>query len=197
LREEEIIMTKANKAGSSQPGSGDNTGKATSTKGQTTANETKGDTMKKPPVQPTASSSLSSAAASTGQTSRSKQSGKGNRPAIGGTAVPGAKSTQPKVISNTNNPQQQQAESYNRTMRRRMQKLGAGPYGENPAVSAQERRQKRIERKKRKSEELRQQVTRGQRVNLSLGRRNTFFLIAVAVLLIAIIVIAILLHHPF
>ncbi|HLI05828.1 MAG TPA: hypothetical protein VKV40_04600 [Ktedonobacteraceae bacterium] len=190
-------MTKANKAGSPQPQSGDNMGKTTSSKGQTTTIRAKGDTMKKPPIQTSTASSLPGAAAPTGQTSRSKQSGKSNRPTIGGTAVPGAKSTQPKVISNTNNPQQQQAESYNRTMRRRMQKIGAGPYSENAAVSAQERRKKRIERKKRKSEELRQQVTRGQRVNLSLGRRNTIFLIGVAVLLIAIIVIAILLRHPF
>lgn len=152
--------------------------------------------MKKPPAQVNAASLLSNKAAPTGQTSGGKQSGKSNRPSVGGTAVPGAKSTQPKVISNTNNPQQQQAESYNRTMRRRMQKLGAGPYGENAVVSAQERRKKRIERKKRKNEELRQQVTRGPRVNLSLGRRNTYFLIGVAVLLVVIIVIAILLHHP-
>jgi preprotein translocase subunit SecF len=190
-------MTKANKAGSQQPGNGSNntgnSGKTTGTGGQAAA---KGDTMKKPTGQASASPP-SSAATEAGQTSKARQSGKSNRPAVGGTAVPGAKSTQPKVISQTNNPQQQQAESYNRTMRRRMQKLGTGPYSENPAVSAQERRQKRIERKKRKSEEIRQQVTRGPRVSLSLGRRNTYFLIGVAVLLVAIIVIAILLRHPF
>ncbi len=177
-------MTKANRADSPQPGNNNNAGK------------TKGDTMKKPTVQAAASLPLSDKAASAGQAG-SRQSGKSNRSTIGGTAVPGAKSTQPKVISNTNNPQQQQAESYNRTMRRRMQKMGTGPYGDNAAASAQERRQKRIERKKRKSEELRQQVTKGQRVNLSLGRRNTIFLISVAVLIVAIIVITILLRHPF
>ncbi len=57
---------------------------------------------------------------------QSRQSGKSNRPRVGGTATPGAKSTQPREV-NTTNPQQQQAESYNRTMRRRMEHLGTGP----------------------------------------------------------------------
>lgn len=150
--------------------------------------------MKKPTAQASTSSSASSA---TGQASKGKQSGKSNRSAIGGTAVAGAKSTQPRATSQSSNPQQQAAENYNRMMRRRMQKLGTGPYSENPAVTAQERRQKRIARKKRKSEELRQQVTRGQRINLRLGKRNTYFLIGVAVLLVAIIIVAIIIRHPF
>src|SRR5438105_661558 len=57
---------------------------------------------------------------------KSGQSGKSNRSRVGGTAIPGAKSTQPKEVTTTN-PQQQQAESYNRTMRRRMEHLGTGP----------------------------------------------------------------------
>ncbi len=150
--------------------------------------------MQKPTAQ---TSTTASEAAPAKPTSRGKQSGKSTRPVIGGTAVAGAKSTQPKVVAQSNNPQQQQAENYNRSMRRRMQKLGTGPYSENVAATAQERRQKRIERKKRKSAELRQQVTRGQRVNRSLGKRNTYFLIAVAALLVIIIVIAIIIRHPF
>lgn len=150
--------------------------------------------MKKPTAQ---ASTSSSAASATGQASKGKQSGKSNRSAIGGAAVAGAKSTQPRATSQSSNPQQQAAENYNRMMRRRMQKLGTGPYSENPAVTAQERRQKRIARKKRKSEELRQQVTRGQRINLRLGKRNTYFLIGVAVLLVAIIIVAIIIRHPF
>ena len=187
-------MTKANKAGSQQPGSGGkNTAQTTRTN---SASATGGDTMQKPSAQASASTP-SSATTAAKPASKGKQSGKSNRSTIGGTAVAGAKSTQPRVVPQSNNPQQQAAENYNRNMRRRMQKLGTGPYSENPATTAQERRQKRIERKKRKSAELRQQVTRGQRVNLNLGRRNTYFLIGVAALLVIIIVIAILVRHPF
>lgn len=132
---------------------------------------------------------------SSSNTGKSKQAGKGNKPFVGGSAVPGAKSTQPKVIT-SNNPQQQQAESYNRVMRRRMQKMGTGPYNDT-ASTMQEQRKKRIERKKQRSEELRQKVTRGPRPNLSLGRRNTIFLIVMAVIIIAIIVLAIIINHPF
>lgn len=191
-------MTKANKSGAQRPGSKNTSSGSAKTTGTSGSPTTGGDTMKKPTAQaPASTSTPSSTATGTGQTSKGKQGGKSNRSTIGGTAVVGAKSTQPRAASQSNNPQQQQAENYNRTMRRRMQKLGTGPYSENPAVTAQERRQKRIERKKRKSAELRQQVTRGQRVSLKLGKRNTYFLIGVAALLVVIIVIAILIRHPF
>jgi hypothetical protein len=174
-------MTKANRAGAQQPDDGGKSGAKAASTGRDP--EARGE-------------STPSGAAAAKPTSKGKQSGKSNRPVIGGTAVAGAKSTQPKAVAQSNSPQQQ-AENYNRSMRRRMQKLGTGPYSENLAVTAQERRQKRIERKKRKSAELRQQVTRGQRVNLSLGKRNTYFLIAMAALLVIIIVIAIIIRHPF
>src|SRR5260370_37949492 len=50
---------------------------------------------------------------------KGKQSVKNSQTRVGGTAGPGGKSTQPKESTSTD-PQQQQAESYNRDMRRRM-----------------------------------------------------------------------------
>lgn len=116
-----------------------------------------------------------------------------NRPHVGGTATPGAKSTQPKEIS-TSNPQQQQADSYNRTMRRRMEHLGTGP---NQGSTAQDQHKKRLEKRRKRIEERRAEVRKvaasGPR-KITIGRRNTYFLIAVAVLIVAIIVIAALLN---
>jgi|ERR1051326_8573302 cobalamin biosynthesis Mg chelatase CobN len=125
---------------------------------------------------------------------KGRQSGKSNRSRVGGTAVPGARSTQPKEI-NTSNPQQQQAESYNRTMRRRMEHLGTGPSEVSPI---QEQRKKRLEKRKRRIEERKQtvkKVTASAPSNITLGRRNTYFLIAVAAIIVAIIVIALVLNH--
>src|SRR5438067_10265090 len=81
---------------------------------------------KKPPTgqsaRPSPSASSSPRKARTGD--------KGGKPRIGGTAVPGAKSTMPKPPPTSNDPNQQQVESSNRTMRRRMQQLKTGPYAE-------------------------------------------------------------------
>src|SRR5947209_8709080 len=116
-----------------------------------------------------------------------------NRPRAGGTALPGAKSTQPKEIS-TSNPQQQQADSYNRTMRRRMEHLGTGP---NQGNTVQDQHKKRLEKRRKRIEERRAEVKKvaasGPR-KITIGRRNTYFLIAVAVLIVAIIVIAALIN---
>src|SRR5205809_500385 len=79
---------------------------------------------------------------------KGKQSAQSNQPRIGGTAAPGAKSTRPKEIT-SKSPQQQQAESYNRDMRRRMEHLGTGPA---QASSAKDPRQKRLEKRKRRAE---------------------------------------------
>src|SRR5436853_4300471 len=125
---------------------------------------------------------------------QSKQSGKSNRPRVGGTATPGAKSTQPREV-NTTNPQQQQAESYNRTMRRRMEHLGTGP---NQTSPLQDQRKKRLEKRKKRLEERRQtvrKVTAGAPRNIKLGRRNTYFLIAVAAIIVALIVLALVINH--
>src|SRR2546430_8721302 len=99
----------------------------------------------------------STAAPSEGNKTRSTT--KGPRSAIGGSAVPGAKSTMPKQSSASSNPREQQAESYNRQMRRRMEHLGTGAYDEGSrAQSAQQQRKKRIERKKQRLEEQRQEI---------------------------------------
>ena len=126
--------------------------------------------------------------------SKGEQSGKSNRSRVGGTAIPGAKSTQPKEVTTTN-PQQQQADSYNRTMRRRMEHLGTGP---SQTSTLQDQRKKRLDKRKKRLEERRQEVkkvTAGAPRNISLGRRNTYFLIAIAVIVIAIIIIAIVVNH--
>ncbi len=129
------------------------------------------------------------------------RTGKGSKPGskstesrVGGTALPGARSTQPREIK-ASNPQQQQAESYNRAMRRRMQQLGTTP-GQAPAIVQQ--RRKRIERRKKRIEERKQEVKKvaaSGPSRIALGRKNIYFLIGVALLIIAIIVIAFLVNH--
>lgn len=123
---------------------------------------------------------------------------KSNKSRIGGTAVTGAKSTQPKQITSTNNANQQQAESYNRTMRRRMEQLGTGPTSEEDrGKSLQDRRKKQIERRKERLEErradLRKSMPGGGR--LTLGSKNTYFIIAVVVIVVLLIVAFILLRQ--
>jgi preprotein translocase subunit SecF len=129
---------------------------------------------------------------------KSKQSGKSDKSRVGGTAVPGAKSTQPREV-HTTSPAKQEAESYNRMMRRRMQHLGTGPYGEDPAAAAHEKRQKRVERKKKRIEERRQEAKKsiGPGFSTALGRRNTYFLIAIVAIIVIVIVLAIIINHPF
>ncbi len=122
----------------------------------------------------------------TSSSRKSRAGGKTNRPQIGGTAVPGAKSTQPKQPAASNNPNQQQIETYNRTMRRRMEHLGAGPYSENQKMQAvQEQRKKRIERRKQRIEERRQEIKRRSPIGkITLGRRNLYFIIVVILLIV-------------
>src|SRR5690242_13018544 len=92
-----------------------------------------------------------------GSPGKGKQRGKNRRPAIGGTAVPGAKSTQPKEMPASQNPNaQQQAEMYNRDMRRRMQHMGTGPYSEPSASLPTKRAQKR----KKRQEEVKKVVAK-------------------------------------
>jgi hypothetical protein len=85
----------------------------------------------------------------TGGSRKSTRSGrKGQRTQIGGTAVPGAKSTLPKQVSTSNNPQQQEMETANRMMRRRMEHLGTSPQSPEQGRSAQDRRKERKQRLK-------------------------------------------------
>ena len=109
-----------------------------------------------------------------------------NGPRVGGTAVPGAKSTQPKQIPTGNsNQQQQQAESYNRTMRRRMEQLGTGPEGAQERTrTVQAKRKKRIEQRKERLQERRAELQK----TLPKDRRNLYFIIAAVVIVVLLIV---------
>ncbi|HJT58071.1 MAG TPA: hypothetical protein VJ761_16320 [Ktedonobacteraceae bacterium] len=176
-------MTKVNKPGSQK--SGTNTPKETATKNTASSAPSP---APKTPTQPTSSQ---------GAANKSKQSGKNRRPTIGGTAVSGAKSTQPREIKAAT-PAEQQGESYNREMRRRMQHMGTGPYSQSPADTVRERREKRREKKQRRREEVKKDVvSRGPSTNIRLGSRNTYFLIGTAAVIVLIIVIALIVRHPF
>lgn len=168
-------MTKANKPGSRKP----------------ETNPPKPAQPKKPGEQQPPSSAESAPV-------KGKPIAKSNKPRVGGTAVPGARSTQPRETQSAS-PAQQQTEIYNRDMRRRMQHLGTGPYGEDPIAAAQEKRQKRIERRKKRVDERRQEAKKaiGPGFRTTLGNRNTYFIIALVAIIIIIIVIAIIINHPF
>ncbi len=137
-------------------------------------------------------------AANASQRKGSKQSGKNRQPRIGGSAVPGAKSTQPKELS-TASPANQQAEYYNREMRRRMQQMGTGPYSDRAALDPRERRRKKRQEKLRERQERIKHLVEasGPSRDIKLGRRNTYFLIGIAALIILLIVLFIIIRHPF
>lgn len=126
-----------------------------------------------------------------------KQGSKNRKPQIGGTAVPGAKSTRPKELS-VASPANQQAEYYNRDMRRRMEHMGTGPYSERAVIDPRERRKKRKERLQERQDRIKQLVdAKGPSRDVRLGRRNTLFLVGAALLVIILIVIFIIIRHPF
>jgi hypothetical protein len=123
---------------------------------------------------------------------KSTRSGnKGSRPQIGGTAVPGAKSTQPKVVSNTNNPQQQEKESANRMMRRRMEHLGTGPQAPEQVKTIQDRRK---ERKERIKERQKAQVSVVKRSlpggKLATDTSRVYYLVGVVAAAIVLLILA-------
>jgi cobalamin biosynthesis Mg chelatase CobN len=137
--------------------------------------------------------------ATTSRRKKRHKTGGSNKPRIGGTAVPGAKSTQSKSISSSNDPNQQQAESSNRDMRRRMQHLSAGQYSQEKSIETlQHRRKKRVAQRKQRLEEQREKVRKSlPGGKITLGRRNTYFLVGAVVLivlLIAVFVVLRLLH---
>ncbi len=137
-------------------------------------------------------------ATSTSTTHKSK--GKGSeRARIGGTAVPGAKSTQPKPVSSSSNPQQQQQEYSNRVMRRQMERRGLGPQSDVERMQeAQAKRKKRVERKKQQIEERRQEIRKALPAGgIKLGRKNLYFIIGTAAAIILLIVIFLIIRHPF
>ena len=118
---------------------------------------------------------------------------------IGGTAVPGAKSTLPKPASASSNPQQQQQDYSNRTMRRQMASKGLGPQSETERMQeAQVKRKKKIERKKLRIEEKRQEIRRSlPSGGTKLGNKNLYFIIGTAIAIVLLIVIFLLIRHPF
>jgi hypothetical protein len=128
---------------------------------------------------------------------RGKQSGKNRRPTIGGTAITGAKSTRPKEMPTSQTPNaEQQAETYNRDMRRRMQHMGTGPYSEPAPVPARKKAQKRIEERKKRQEEVKKNViSKGPSTDIKLGRRNTYFVLGALAFVVLVIVIAVIVHH--
>lgn len=178
-------MPKTNKHGSQQPASGTNATNATTT--AKTANASKNSASSAPQV-PTADSMQPSP-------NKNKPSGKSNKSRVGGTAIQGAKSMQPKQIT-SNDPQQQQVESYNRQMRRRMDHMGTSP-SQNAGM---ERNRKRMAKRKQRIEERRAEVKKvaatGPR-DIRIGRNVIYFLIAVGVIIVGLIVIAIVVNHPF
>src|ERR1700730_7217510 len=125
---------------------------------------------------------------------RGKQSGKNRRPTVGGTAITGAKSTRPKEMPTSQTPNaEQQAETYNRDMRRRMQHMGTGPYSEPAPVPARKKAQKRIE--ERKKEVKKNVISKGPSTDIKLGRRNTYFVLGALAFVVLVIVIAVIVHH--
>jgi hypothetical protein len=119
---------------------------------------------------------------------------------VGGTAVTGAKSLQPKPAPTSNNSNDQ-AESYNREMRRRMQHMGTGPYAQEEKLqSAQEQRLKKIERRKQRLEEQRAELRKTlPKSNVLMSRRNLYYLIGFIVTVAVIIALVIVLkaYHVF
>lgn len=117
-------------------------------------------------------------------------SSKGARSTVGGSAVAGAKSTQPRQVPESNNQQQQQHESYNRDMRRRMERMGYED-DQDKAQSAQTHRKKRMERLKERRQQQLAQVRKslpGGKIDTS-TRRVYYMIAVVAVILIIIIAI--------
>jgi hypothetical protein len=122
---------------------------------------------------------------------------KANRPQIGGTAVSGAKSTLPRPTSESRDPNQQQIESYNRTMRRRMEHIGAGPYAQEQRLETmKKKRQKKLETQKERRVEAQQELKQSMR---GFGKRNLYLFLGTVAVIVLIIVIFVLLrvYHVF
>ena len=137
-----------------------------------------------------------SAAPPTSGKNRSSKKTKGLQ--IGGTAVPVAKSTQPKKISSTNNPQQQEIEGYNRTMRRRMQQMGTGPYasGQQNVKTLQQKRKEKIERLKQQRAARIAAVKRSlPGGKISTDTKRVYYLVGgIAIAIVAVILLFIILR---
>lgn len=130
-------------------------------------------------------------------TSSKQRKSDGSKSSVGGTAKSGAKSTLPRPAPA--NQQQQQQESYNREMRRRMERLGTGPGNEDDrAAKIQKQRSKRLQRRQDRVEERREEARKRLPVSKpGLGRRNTIFLIAVVAAIVILIAVFALLRFYF
>lgn len=118
-----------------------------------------------------------------------------NRSKIGGTAIPGAKSMQPKpTFAEVKDPNEQQLLSYNRDMRRRMQQMGTGPSGQQDQMDKmRDKRDKRIARKKQRLDERRQQALKAvPKSSMRLGKGLFFLIGVVGVILLLVVIFAIL-----
>lgn len=136
----------------------------------------------------TTTSTSSSAQSQKGHQHRG--SSKGSRRVVGGTAIPGAKSTQPRAVAEASNAQQQQYDSYNRDMRRRMDRMGHDN-DQNRTQPALTQRQKRMNRLKERREQQLAQIKKslpGGKIDTS--TRRVYYMIAV-VAVIVILVIAV------
>jgi FtsZ-interacting cell division protein ZipA len=125
-----------------------------------------------------------------------RKSGKSSRSAIGGTAVSGAKSTQPKQLSENANPQQQQMESYNRDMRRRMERMGYNDT-QQKVHTVQEQRKKRAERLKQRRQEQISHVKRslpGGKVDTNTTRVYIMIAVVAVAIILLILVFAFIRH---
>ncbi|MGH2506765.1 MAG: hypothetical protein ACRDHZ_05035 [Ktedonobacteraceae bacterium] len=136
----------------------------------------------------------SSTTPATSNSSKGKQSGNFRKSSIGGTAIQGAKSTQPKEIP-TGAAANQKPEYYNRETRRRMQQMGTGPYNERTRLDPRARQKKRLEKNREKVKQL--VDAKGPNRDIKLGKRNTYCVIALVVLIIIGTAIAIIIRHPF
>jgi hypothetical protein len=104
---------------------------------------------------------------------------------------------QPKEVP-ASSTQQDRPENYNRDLRRRMQHMGTGPYaqsGENPA-------RRRLDKRREESQKRRQEVkkvvaTKGPSTNVRIGSRNLYFMLGALAFIVLVIVIAIIIRHPF
>lgn len=125
-----------------------------------------------------------------------RKSGKSSRSAIGGTAVTGARSTQPRQLSENAGQQQQQMESYNRDMRRRMERMG---YNDNQQKvhTVQDQRKKRAERLKQRRQEQISHVKRslpGGKVDTNTTRVYIMIAVVAVAIILLILVFAFIRH---
>ncbi|HEY4386321.1 MAG TPA: hypothetical protein VGN34_17830 [Ktedonobacteraceae bacterium] len=122
---------------------------------------------------------------------RKKKGQRSSRSQIGGTAVTGSRSTQPRQAPESTNPQQQQYESYNRTMRRRMQQIGTAPDEESKMQKMQKKRKERVEHRKQQLDVRRAELRRKMP---TFGRNNLYFFLGTLAIVVIIIVVFIVLH---